>query len=222
MEEKVNSFLKMFTHFRESPLQFLTFLLMIFGLFIIYTEMDYIKSFIPDPATESRVFNTALSRDKLINAALEDAKNSYGARAMVIGQFHNGQYDLTRLPFTKVTITYIVGQTDMSSTDIFISRPLSTMNQIMLDMWKDKNKPQCISKRVDQLRDPAYRARMESTKLEYLITCPLVNIRNYPIGYISSGYTMTPDDIRRDELLEYQSSLADRIAGYLQEGSVER
>ena len=106
------------------------------------------------------------------------------------------------------------------TTELYEARPISTMNTIMLSMWADKEKPVCIAREVSNLKDKQYRARMENVGMKFITLCPLVNLRDYPIGYMSTGYRVVPEQEDREIIMDYQKTLAARIAGYLQEGSV--
>ena len=222
METANNIFQSLYEKFKESPIVFTAFLILALSSYIIYSQIDSLKDYFPTAEHENAQFNLSLDRDKQINDALEDAREFYNANGITIGQFHNGQYDLTRLPFTKVSITYYSGDLTMEETaNLYDARPISTMNKIMLDMWRDKAKPKCVYKNVRELEDVSYRQRMENTGIKIVTLCPIKNIREYPIGYLSVGYDR--DDIPEEEiqiLLDYQNTLASRIAGYLQEGAV--
>tara|TARA_B100001146_G_scaffold218190_1_gene223620 strand:+ start:637 stop:1335 length:699 start_codon:yes stop_codon:yes gene_type:complete len=214
-------FHSLYDKFVENPIMFTAFLFLCAGGFIVYREVDNLEDYLPTPEYENAQFDESLNRDRQINSALEDAKEFYGADGIVIGQFHNGQYDLTRLPFTKVSITYYVGNLNEDETgDLYDARPISTMNNIMLEMWGDKEKPICVSKNVDNLKDMGYRSRMQSTGMKFITLCPLTNLRGYPIGYMSNGYRFIPEEEEKEIILDYQRTLSSRIAGYLQEGAV--
>lgn len=220
MEKASDIFHRAFNAFRDNPVRFLTFIILCIGVYFIYTQTEYIVSLLPDPHYENAQFQASLKRDSQINASLDDAREFYNAQGIVIGQFHNGQYDLTNLPFTKITITYYSGQTNLTTEEIYTTRPLSSMNQIMRAMWEDKENPQCISRKVSELKDAGYRQRMEATGLKFITLCPITNIRNYPIGYLSTGFPYEPTEDEKDILLDYQFSLSRRVAGYLQTGVV--
>ncbi len=220
VEKTVNAFLRLLEAFKHSPLTFIILALLIVLGYFVYTQNEYIAELLPNPAAENETFQRTLDRDLQINRTLEDAKEFYGAQGLVIGQFHNGQYDLTNLPFTKVTITYYVGEIDQPTT-VYQTRPLSSMNKIMRQMWRDKEKPSCVASEVKNLQDSNYRVRMEALGIEYVTLCPITNIRDYPIGYLSSGFRYTPKEDDVDVLLDYQKTLASRVAGYLQAGFVD-
>lgn len=222
MEKLNETFHGLFSKFQENPFTFTLFVILCLFSYVIYTQVDTLEQYIPTPEYESAQFEASLTRDEQINASLEDSRVFYDAAGVTIGQFHNGQYDLTRLPFTKVSITYYTGDLSQEQTiNLYNARPISTMNNIMLDMWKDKEKPQCIAKATSQLRDIGYKNRMESIGIGFVTLCPLTNIRNYPIGYLSVGYRESdPDPEKIDILLDYQRTLSARIAGYLQEGAI--
>ena len=219
IEKATESFLKLFEAFKQSPLTFIILgLLLVLGYFV-YSQNEYIAQLLPNPAEENETFQRTLDRDMQINRTLEDSKEFYGAQGLVIGQFHNGQYDLTNLPFTKVTITYYVGEVDDASA-IYQTRPLSSMNKVMREMWRDKRGPSCVAYQTKNLPDITYRQRMEALGMTYVTLCPITNIREYPIGYLSSGFRYVPLEDDVDVLLDYQKTLASRIAGYLQAGEV--
>ena len=224
MEKVINSltdaFTKLNSSFKESPVTFIMLFLMAISAYFMYSQAEYIAKLLPNPQEESEMFNKAIERDELINSTLEDYRQFYNAKGMVIAQFHNGRYDLTNLPFTNVSITYYVGDTNASDSIIYESRPLSTMTQIMKAIWKSPSGPQCVARQVEDLKDKAYRQRMEETGLRFITICPLINIRDYPIGYVSVGYDFVPSKQEQDVLLDYQKTLASRLSGYLQAGEV--
>lgn len=220
METVVDSFLRLVQSFRESPLSFLIVLILIATLYFTYSQIEYIKEIIPNPAKESTQFQMSLKRDLVINDALENSLEYLNAKTVVVAQFHNGQYDLTRLPFTKISVTYAVGSNNMSQEELYAARPLSTMNHFMLDMWGDKEKPQCIASNTEDLKDAAYRLRQEIEGNKFVSICPITNLLNYPIGYLAIGYGHQPKPEEIPELLNYERLMTARIAGYLQEGVV--
>lgn len=212
----------LYDKFIQNPLAFTAFIILAVGVYVIYSQVDKLVDYIPTPAYENEQFGVSLNRDKQINDALEDAREFYGADIILIAQFHNGQYDLTRLPFTKVSITYYQGNLNPEEQDnLYSARPLSTMNKMMLRMWTDKENPKCIASRVENLNDILYQQRLQGMGINFVTLCPLTNIRNYPIGYLSAGYrTEETDPESVDIILDYQKTLAARISGYLEEGSI--
>ena len=221
LEQVGKLFHSLYDKFIENPVMFTAFIILCFGGFIVYREVDNLEDYIPTPEYENAQFDRSLNRDQQINAALEDAKEFYGADGIVIAQFHNGQYDLTRLPFTKVSITYYVGNLNKDETvELYDARPISTMNRTMLDMWADKEKPVCVASETANIEDPQYQYRMENTGMKFVTLCPLTNLRGYPIGYMSNGYRFVPEEEDQEIILDYQRTLSARIAGYLQEGPV--
>lgn len=221
MERVSEILLQFFYVFKEAPFKFLVFIVMCAGLFIIYDQTEAIISYLPDPEKENAQFELTLERDALINQALQTSLEFLNADAVVISQFHNGQYDLTRLPFTKVTATYYAGDTGIAPTSLYTARPISSMNKLMLNMWADKESPQCVAKTVESLLDLGYRQRLQDAGKVFISVCPLVNLRNYPIGYYAVSYSHVPEPEEVEKLLEYQKTLASRMAGYLQEGVVK-
>lgn len=221
METVVDSFLRLVESFRKAPLSFLIVLLVVIAIYFSYTQIEYIKTLLPNPEKENAQFQLTLQRDLTINSALQDSQEYLGARVIVISQFHNGQYDLTRLPFTKTSVTYASGDTGLNSNDLYGPRPLSTMNHLMLDMWKDKNNPQCVAMSVKEIEDTAYKLRMEGSGNKFMSLCPITNLLNYPIGYIGIGYDFQPKPEEIPKLLAYEKLMTARIAGYLQDGVVK-
>lgn len=221
METVTNNFLKLLEGFRKHPFYFIILFLMAIIGYLMYSQNEYIGTLLRTPEQHSQDFNNSLNRDLQINNTLQDSLAFYGADGIAIAQFHNGQYDLTGLPFIKVSVTYYVGDNIMNEKEVYTTRPLSTMNHIMREMWFDKKQPVCISKEVRDLKDRAYRIRMDAIGIKFLTLCPLTNIRDYPIGYISTGYNSVPTQDEVDIILDYQRTLASRVSGYLNVGEVK-
>lgn len=189
---------------------------------MVYSQTEYIVSLLPSPKQESQQFQLSLQRDLIINEALENSLEYVSAKNIVISQFHNGQYDLTRLPFTKISTNYYVGQAShLPADELYGPRPLSTMNRLMLEMWKDKEKPTCVAMETQKIPDTSFKLRQEHYGNTFISLCPITNVLDYPIGYIAIGFDFTPKPIEVEALLIYQRNLTARIAGYLQEGVVK-
>lgn len=220
-EKKANWFLGIYDAFVQSPVRFLSFVMICVAVFFVYTQHEIITNtvLIPDPGYEAAQFSSSIDRDILINDSLEDFRMDHGAQGAVIGQYHNGQYDLTNLPFQKVTVTYYVGKLEnFSDEDVFTTRPISTMARINKSMWKSTYGPTCVGYEVNDIPDVGHRSRMSQLGYSYVQLCPIENIREYPIGYVSVGYDFIPDEQTLSNLREAEQNLANRIAGYLQEG----
>lgn len=220
MEEKSNWFVRVFEAFKDSPIRFMTFVIICIATFFIYTQHQAITNsiLIPDPSKEAIHFERGISRDLLINQSLEDFITKHKATHSVIVQYHNGQYDLTNLPFHKVSVTYSVGKISADiSESLYITRPISSMAKLNNDMWHYPGGPRCVGYLTEELQDVSYRARMEGFGYRYTHLCPIENLREYPIGYVSVSYDYIPTEEQRISLEDNMVNLSTRIAGYLQE-----
>lgn len=213
--EKVSDLLfKIYYVYKTEPIKFLGFLLLSVGVYLIYDQTERILDYLPKVNNSNVHFETALKRDALVLKTLESVVVYLDAEAAVIGQYHNGEYDLTNLPFTKVSITYAFGAQGLSTDLMYTTRPLSSMGKISQTMWHSQDTPMCVGRYVSNLKDTAYRNRMMETKMNWIIICPISNILGYPIGYMSAGWYEEPED--KDAALRYLKIQSDRIAGYLQ------
>lgn len=215
MESLISKITELYREFSKSPFHFFAFAVICFGGYILHTELGYIKTLFP--SHNEQYFEVALRRDELINQSLSVSKETLEAEMSAIAQFHNGQYDLTRLPFTSVSITYFSGEIALTTTEVFSSRPLSTINKTMIEMWKSNPTPKCIQYSTDTIPDISYKQRIERSGLAWVSLCPLVNILDYPIGYYAMGYDSIPSEEHKVIIEIYQRTQATKIAGYLQE-----
>ena len=213
--------MKAYEAFKEAPVRFLTFVLVCMAVFMVYSQQDAIsEAIIKDPAIEGAEFNSSIDRDILINNSLEDFLQKHSAKAAKISQYHNGQYDLTNLPFHKVTTTYYMGPTNsLVEKDLFLHRPISTMAKTNFAMWREKDEPTCVGYEVEDVPDMAYRMRLNNLGYTYVYLCPIENLREYPIGHIMVAFDFIPEEEGISYLRADEMHLASRIAGYLQEGS---
>lgn len=220
MEKIVSSFLELLKEFQNKPISFIILLLVLVSAYFIYNQSETLSRLIPDPQREGDIFSQSLQRDQQVNQAMEQAKSDLSSDLVGIAQFHNGQYDLTGLPFTKITVTYSTTGEALGPIRVYDTRPLSSMNNIMMEMWRDKSNPVCVMRETSSLRDSAYKDRVEATGLEFISLCPLSNIRDYPIGVLGVGYSRNLTPLEKDRLKLYQRAMAFRISGYLQQGII--
>lgn len=218
MEEKSNWFVGVFSAFRSAPAHFIIFVLVLIAGFLVYVQHDKIMSsiLVADPKEEAYYFEQSIKRDILINTSLQNFLTEHKAKNAVIVQYHNGQYDLTNIPFQKISVTYYVGESIEEDSLVYNTSPVSSMAQVSQDMWKPATGPACVSYRAEEIPDLAFKARVLAMGYAYTILCPIENIREYPIGYVGLNYDFIPEntlDIKKD-----LADLSIRVAGYLQEG----
>lgn len=218
MEKVVDAFIKLVDSFRAAPVSFLIVLLLTITIYFLYIERSYIESLIPNPKAESTQFQASIQRDLTINTSLQNSRDYLKSNTIIIAQFHNGQYDLTRLPFTKISVTYYSGNPKIDTDTLYSDRPLSSMNYLMLKMWASKEDPVCVASNTKDIKDTEFKKRMEELGNKFVSLCPITNLLNYPIGYLAIGYTFTPKSNEVPNLLSYQRVMTQRIAGYLQDG----
>jgi hypothetical protein len=219
MEQKNNIFSSAFQAFRDTPVRFLTFSLVCIALFLVYSQHDIIVNKLVSPTAfeESQLFDSSIGTDILINSALDQFITQYGAEAVKIAQYHNGQYDLTSLPFQKTSVTYLVGQSS-SNIELYNPRPLSTMAFVNQTIWKGPNGPECAGFVVEKMGDYAFRSRLRDLGYSFVYICPIANIREYPIGYMSVSYKDIPPESIMRAMGRDASVTASKVSGYLQEG----
>lgn len=220
--QHVNSFIQLVDSFRKNPFSFLMMVLLVGTIYLVWTQGSRIEErLFPDPQVESVRFRESMQRDLVVNKALDNARIYLDADVVTLSQFHNGSYDLTTVPFTLVSATYLAGKSELDAEPLYEARPLSSINRTMLEMWADKDNPICMDRLVENLADPQYQDRMETLGLNFVVLCPVTNVLNYPIGYILVGYKSIPGEADIPLMRDYTRTQSTKVSGYLQEGVVE-
>lgn len=183
-------------------------LLAIFLIAITYISVrsyDTIQKIVITPVEEAHQFGKGLEKAELVNSAIGNLKEDLGAQSVIIKQFHNGRHDLTGLPFTEASITF---STIGSDSD---EEHLSSMNGSLRRMWTHIDAPNCLVQYAPL--DASTKRYMLEYSLSHVVTCPLTNPLNYPIGILLVGFDK--EGVSDVEAVKQTSVVSKRIVGYL-------
>lgn len=193
------------------PFATLSALVLAFLCFVTYKSYDALEEAILTPAEESARFRKALENNALITESLVLLKDSLGAHDITIRQFHNGKHDLTGLPFTASTVTY--------ATEPYLAgqeEPLSSSAVTLRRVWDDIDNPKCIITYTPQ--DSSSMIYMRNFNISKMVTCPLTNLLNYPIGTLTVGFSES-DTLNEEVILTRTQAISRRITGYLNDAA---
>ncbi|MGA1773157.1 MAG: hypothetical protein ACO387_03505 [Flavobacteriaceae bacterium] len=209
MIKDLNDFLKTIVNLLvKHPFATVTTIFATIALYIAYEIRESIFLLVVPPEIEAERFHEHLSASQQINVALENLIERTQAHSVVVRQFHNGKYDLTGIPFTKSSVTF-----STLTDDTYEEEPISASSTSLHLMWKEIDKPSCIT--LDHGVDRATKYYMDAYELESIIVCPMINLLNYPVGTITVGYSKQSD--MRDSTLV--KGVAQQITGYLENGT---
>lgn len=183
-------------------------LLAIFLIAITYISVrsyDTIQKIVITPVEEAHQFSRGLEKAELVNSAIGNLKEDLGAQSVIIKQFHNGRHDLTGLPFTEASVTF---STEGPGAD---EEHLSSMNSSLRRMWIRIDSPRCLVQYAPL--DASTKRYMLEYSLSHVVTCPLTNPLNYPIGILLVGFDK--EGVSDVESVNQTSVVAKRIVGYL-------
>ena len=213
MEEKANWFIQLYNAFKESPLRFMSFSLLVIGLVFLYEQQKLIADLIP-PSVEaqSAYFEKSIERDYIINSALDVLIDDYSATSATVVQYHNGKHDLTNVPFLYASTTYIAGDIP-EGFNVYQDTQLSLMSNFNSALWKPQ--PNCTYFYTNDLKDVVLKRRYKQFKFETLVACPVVNNAEYPIGYIMAGYSQRLTERQANSIITHLRSVASLMGGYL-------
>jgi hypothetical protein len=186
------------------PLATLLALFLIAITYISVRSYDTIQKIVITPVEEAHHFNRGLRKAQLVNSAIENLRIDLKAQNVIIKQFHNGRHDLTGLPFTEASITF------STSGSLAKQEHIASMNTSLRKMWASIDAPECIVQH--SALDASTRAYMEEYSLAAVVSCPLTNPLNYPIGVLLVGF-VEPEE--PTNAVAETSSVAKRIVGYL-------
>lgn len=194
---------------------------MLLLLIFTWSARDNIATFIernPSAHQEKQRFDQAIVVDSQVGEALSEIRSQLNADRIVIRQFHNSKTDLTGLPFTSVSTTYYslapgVGLTSESLQ----SFPVSTINEQLRMMFVPNEEPRCsVIRPQGDIRDPTYSKNLRDNGVAIAFSCPLMNLRGQPVGFIAAAYLTQekpkPDD---DKIMLILNNTGQRVVGYL-------
>jgi hypothetical protein len=195
------------------PIQTLLAFSLIVISYIGYRSYDALEGMIITPHEEALRFQKQLEGADLVNDALENLRVELKADNVLIKQFHNGRHDLTGIPFTEASTTFLVDPaTDGYTHDASRDEPIPTMNKTLRLVWKEIDRPKCTV--LYAPIDISTRKYFYNHGLNRAVVCPLVNLLNYPIGVVVVGFS-EGNTTEEDIALSKTSQIAKRVAGYL-------
>ena len=195
----------------RKPIETLLTLILIVALYVGYRSYDAIENMIITPQEEAYRFERQLQGADLVNEAIENLRIELKADNVIIKQFHNGRHDLTGIPFTEASTTFIASTVEDGS-NLVKDEPIPTMNKSLRKVWQRIDRPQCIILYTPV--DISTRRYFYTHNLNRAVICPLVNLLNYPIGIIVVGFSegSTTEDQNALNRTEY---IGKRVTGYL-------
>ena len=195
----------------SKPIETILALLLIVAIYVGYRSYDALENMITTPQEEAFRFEKQLEGADLVNEAIENLRIELKADNVLIKQFHNGRHDLTGIPFTEVSTTFIASATDDGS-NLVREEPVPTMNKSLRKVWQRIDRPQCTVLYTPV--DISTRRYFYTHNLNRAVICPLVNLLNYPIGIVVVGFSEgnTTDD---QMALSRTAHIGKRVTGYL-------
>lgn len=193
------------------PVETLLALALIVAMYVGYRSYDALEKMVITPAEEAARFGKQLEGADLVNEAIENLRIELKADNVVIKQFHNGRHDLTGIPFTEASTTFIASA-KTNGSNIAKDEPIPTMNKSLRMVWKRIDRPQCTV--LYNPVDISTRRYFYTHNIQRAVVCPLVNLLNYPIGIIVVGFSEgnTTDD---QTALNRTAHIGKRVTGYL-------
>lgn len=223
LKEFIDSLKALVDEVAAKPLGAILAVILIMAAYFAFTtsiKIDRLNNLAPTANIEQQRFERALDANNQINIAMEETREKLGASRILVKQFHNGRADLTGIPFTSITTTFISSKEGFGLSDsAYDTRPLSTMNNTLREIWKSHDKPHCVVKSVKSVRDYELKNLLESRGVNKVAYCPMTNLLNYPVGVISLGYVQTENTPSDQVIMQEMQKLSDKIVGFL--GQIE-
>lgn len=195
------------------PVETLLAFLLIIVSYIGYRSYDALEQMIITPEEEAIRFKKQLEGADLVNGALENLRLDLRADNVLIKQFHNGRHDLTGIPFTEATTTFIADpMTDGDAHSFSREEPIPTMNRSLRMVWREIDRPKCTVLYTPV--DLSTKKYFYNHGLDRAVMCPLVNLLNYPIGIIVIGFS-EGNTVEDTVVISKTSQIGKRVAGYL-------
>lgn len=158
-----------------------------------------------------------------IQTALDALRDETNAHKVSISRFHNGKYDLTGVPFEKITEVYSSSSAYYTpSKDSGMSLPLPALQEILGGMWLKFKDPVCISNNIKDYTDLRLISYLKTNKIEREVVCPITNITNYPLGILVVDLKGEPTPAELERIITLTNTTAQKVGGYLETKSVIR
>ena len=195
----------------RKPIETLLALILIVALYVGYRSYDALENMIITPQEEAYRFGRQLHGADLVNEAIENLRIELKADNVLIKQFHNGRHDLTGIPFTEASTTFVASAKE-EAINLAKDEPVPTMNKSLRKVWQRIDRPQCIMLYTPV--DISTRRYFYTHNINRAAICPLVNLLNYPIGIVVVGFSEgnTTDD---QTALNRTAHIGKRVTGYL-------
>lgn len=195
----------------KKPIETILALLLIVAIYVGYRSYDALENMIITPQEEAYRFGKQLEGADLVNEAIENLRIELKADNVLIKQFHNGRHDLTGIPFTEASTTFVASAIE-DGGNLSKEEPVPTMNKSLRKVWQRIDRPQCTVLYTPV--DISTRRYFYTHNLNRAVVCPLVNLLNYPIGIVVVGFSEgnTTDD---EVALSRTAHIGKRVTGYL-------
>lgn len=213
IKELSDAFRALINSLSRRPIETLLAFSLIVVSYIGYKSYDTLERIIITPQEEASRFQKQLEGADLVNNALENLRVELKADNVLIKQFHNGRHDLTGIPFTEASTTFLADPaTDGSAHDGSRDEPIPTMNRSLRLVWQEIDRPKCTV--LYAPIDVSTRKYFYNHGLNRAVICPLVNLLNYPIGVVVVGFS-EGNTVEENFAISKTSQIAKRVAGYL-------
>ena len=195
----------------RKPIETLLALILIVALYVGYRSYDALENMIITPQEEAYRFGRQLHGADLVNEAIENLRIELKADNVLIKQFHNGRHDLTGIPFTEASTTF-VASAEEKEISLAKDEPVPTMNKSLRKVWQRIDRPQCIVLYTPV--DISTRRYFYTHNINRAVICPLVNLLNYPIGIVVVGFSEGNTTLDQTAL-NRTAHIGKRVTGYL-------
>lgn len=182
----------------------------------LWGVIENISSHFPSSATESERFNKVIVAQNEINELLESERTIMNGDRIIIRQFHNGRQDLTGLPFTSISTTFVKMKPGVEFPENgYDAVPLSTMNDLVLKIWDNPRTPNCVKIYTKDLHG-SYQTYVKNAAVDHFYACPITNLLNYPVGIIMISYMSADTQHPSDEVIfTHLRIISQKISGYM-------
>lgn len=168
-------------------------------------------------------FQVILQANESVLAASTRLMEEAEADAVTIARFHNGKQDFVGIPFEYVTTEFEVTSGKFRDRNGFVQvypvgpdNNLTEINPTLVELFPRTKSAVCIVRDPSQVNNLTTRQRNNLLGFTYDISCPIVNINEYPIGILSVKFLKKPNANQEKILLEKAHQTSVRVGGYLE------